>query len=70
MAGPSVWGQLQFNVPLHMLGSTFVMTPFNPGNVAAGSTPACWQSDVRGVFMGGWVGGWVGGLVVWRLRVL
>ena len=63
MAGPSVWGRLQFNVPLHMLGSTFVMTPFNPGNVAAGSTPACWQSDYtickRGVY--GWVGGWVGG---------
>ena len=38
-------GRLQFNVPLHMLGSTFVMTPFNPGNVAAGSSPACWQSD-------------------------
>ena len=39
MAGPSVWGRLQFNVPLHMLGSTFVMTPFNPGNVAAGRSP-------------------------------
>ena len=59
MAGPSVWGRLQFNVPLHMLGSTFVMTPFNPGNVAAGRSPACWQSDytyVRGVFRGGWEG--------------
>ena len=39
MAGPSVWGRLQFNVPLHMLGSTFVMTPFNPDNVAAGRSP-------------------------------
>ena len=67
MAGPSVWGRLQFNVPLHMLGSTFVMTPFNPGNVAAGSTLACWQSDYtickRGVY--GWVGGWVGGWEGW-----
>ena len=40
MAGPSVWGRLQFNVPLHMLESTFVMTtPFNPDNVAAGRSP-------------------------------
>ena len=68
-AGSSVWGRLQFKVPLHMLGSTFVTTPFNPGNVAAGSSPvgSLTTPYVRGVLG---VGGWAGGLVVWRLRVL
>ena len=38
-------------------------TPFNPGNVAAGSSPvgSLITPYVRGVFRGGWVGGWVGG---------
>ena len=68
-AGSSVRGRLQFKVPLHMLGSTFVTTPFNPGNVAAGSSPvgSLTTPYVRGVLG---VGGWAGGLVVWRLRVL
>ena len=70
MAGPSVWGRLQFNVPLHMLGSTFVMTPFNPDNVAAGRSPVGSLITPYICTRGGWVGGWVGGLVVWRLRVL
>ena len=52
MAGPSVWGRLHFKVPLHMLGSSFVTTPFNPGNVAGGQLSG-WQSDyticMRGV---------------------
>ena len=70
-AGSSVRGRLQFKVPLHMLGSTFVTTPFNPGNVAAGSSPvgSLTTPYVRGVLHVG-VGGWAGGLVVWRLRVL
>ena len=63
MACPSVWGRLHFKVPLHMLGSSFVTTPFNPGNVAAGSSSvgSMITPYVRGVFRGGWVGGWVGG---------
>ena len=41
-------------------------TPFNPGNVAAGSSPvgSLITPYVRGVFRGGWVGGWVGGRAV------
>ena len=64
MAVPSVWGRLQFKVPLHMLKSTFVTTPFNPGNVAAGSSPvgSLITPYVRGVFRGGWVGRWEGWL--------
>ena len=64
MAGPSVWGWLHFKVPLHMLGSSFVTTPFNPGNVAAGSSSvgSLITPYVRGVFRGGWVGGWEGWL--------
>ena len=61
-AGSSVWGRLQFKVPLHMLGSTFVTTPFNPGNVATGSSPvgSLITPYVRGVFRGWWVGGRAG----------
>ena len=62
MAGPSVCGWLQFKVPLHMLGYSFVTTPFNPGNVAAGSFPvgSLITPYVRGVFRGGWAGGRAG----------
>ena len=37
-------------------------TPFNPGNVAAGSSPvgSLITPYVRGVFRGGWVGGRAG----------
>ena len=67
MACPSVWGRLHFKVPFHMLGSSFVTTPFNPGNVAAGSSSvgSLITPYVRGVFRGGWVGGWVGGWEGW-----
>ena len=67
MACPSVWGRLHFKVPLHMLGSSFVTTPFNPGNVAAGSSSvgSLITPYVQGVFRGGWVGGWVGGWEGW-----
>ena len=39
IGGHCGWPQCLGPVPLHMLGSTFVMTPFNPGNVAAGRSP-------------------------------
>ena len=46
------------------LGSSIVTTPFNPGNVAAGSSSvgSLITPYVRGVFRGGWVGGWEGWL--------
>ena len=55
---PQCWGQLQFKVLLHMMGSSFVTTPFNPGKVAAGSSPvgSLITPYVRGVFRGGWEG--------------
>ena len=62
MAGPTVWGQLQFKVLLHMMGSSSVTTPFNPGKKAAGSSPvgSLITPYARGVFRGGWVGGRAG----------
>ena len=61
MAGLSIWGRLQFKVPLHILRSSFVTTPPH-------STLVMWQLAalrpvgsmitpyVRGVFRGGWEG--------------